>query len=58
MFGLGYKQMVTKSIYLLGEVNYANMSSKTATIQTSSGPLSGNVGGSGVDVLVGVGYKF
>ena len=58
VLGLGYKQMVTQSIYFLGEVNYASMSSKTATIQTSSGPLSGNVGGSGVDVLVGVGYKF
>ena len=58
VLGLGYKQMVTKSIYLLGEVNYAGITSKTATIQTSSGPLSGNVGGSGVDVLVGVGYKF
>lgn len=58
VLGLGYKQLVTKSIYVLGEVNYAGISSKTATIQTSSGPLSGNVGGSGVDVLVGVGYKF
>ena len=58
VLGLGYKQLVTKSIYVLGEVNYAGISSKTATIQTSSGPLSGNVGGSGVDVMVGVGYKF
>ncbi|MBU3591040.1 outer membrane beta-barrel protein [Polynucleobacter sp. 78F-HAINBA] len=58
VLGLGYKQMVTQSVYFLGEVNYAGISSKTATIQTSSGPLSGNVGGSGVDVLVGVGYKF
>lgn len=58
VLGLGYKQLVTKSIYFLGEVNYAGISSKTATIQTSSGPLTGNVGGSGVDVIVGVGYKF
>lgn len=58
VLGLGYKQLVTKSIYVLGEVNYAGISSKTATIQTSGGPLSGNVGGSGVDVMVGVGYKF
>ena len=58
VLGLGYKQMVTQSVYVLGDVNYAGISSKTATIQTSSGPLSGNVGGSGVDVMVGLGYKF
>lgn len=58
VLGLGYKQLVTKSVYFLGEFNYAGMSSKTATIQTSNGPLSANVGGSGVDFLVGVGYKF
>lgn len=58
VLGLGYKQMVTQSIYFLGEVNYAGISSKTATIQTSNGPITGNVGGSGVDVIVGVGYKF
>lgn len=58
VLGLGYKQLVTKSIYFLGEVNYAGISSKTTTIQTSRGPLSGNVGGSGVDMMIGVGYKF
>lgn len=58
VLGLGYKQMITKSIYLLGEVNYAGISSKTATIQTANGPLTGNVGGSGVDLMVGAGYKF
>ena len=58
VLGLGYKQMVTQSVYFLGEVNYAGISSKTATIQTSSGPITGNVGGSGVDLMVGVGYKF
>ena len=58
VLGLGYKQLVTKSIYVLGEVNYAGISSKTATIQTNNGPLTGNVGGSGADVMVGVGYKF
>lgn len=58
VLGLGYKQLVTKSVYFLGEVNYAGISTKSATIQTSRGPLTGNVGGSGVDVMVGVGYKF
>jgi hypothetical protein len=58
VLGLGYKQMVTQSIYVLGEVNYAGLSTKTATIATSSGPLTGNIGGSGYDVLVGLGYRF
>ena len=58
VLGLGYKQMVTQSIYVLGEVNYAGLSSKTASIATSSGPLTGNIGGSGMDVMVGVGYRF
>jgi outer membrane immunogenic protein len=56
--GLGYKQMVTQSIYLLGEVNYASLSSKTSTIATANGPISANVGGSGMDIIVGAGYRF
>jgi len=58
VLGLGYKQMVTQSLYVLGEVNYAGISSKTASISTSSGPLTGNIGGSGMDVMIGVGYRF
>jgi outer membrane immunogenic protein len=58
VLGLGYKQMVSQSIYLLGELNYAGLSSKTATLATSSGPITANLGGSGMDVIVGVGYRF
>jgi outer membrane immunogenic protein len=58
VLGLGYKQMVSQSIYVLGEVNYANLSTKTANISTSSGPLTGNLGGSGYDIIVGLGYRF
>jgi outer membrane immunogenic protein len=58
VLGLGYKQMLTQSVYFLGEVNYASISSKTATIATSSGPLTGNLGGTGYDFLVGLGYRF
>ncbi|QWD60951.1 outer membrane protein [Polynucleobacter sp. MWH-UH35A] len=58
VLGLGYKQMVTQSIYLLGEVNYASLSSKTATLATSSGPITANLGGSGYDFIVGLGYRF
>ena len=58
VLGLGYKQMITQSIYLLGEVNYASLSSKTATLATSSGPITANLGGSGMDIIVGAGYRF
>jgi len=57
--GLGYKQMISSSIYLLGEFNYASFGTKTTSVSTTTGaivtaPLSGN----GIDFLVGVGYRF
>lgn len=57
--GLGYKQMVTGSVYLMGEVNYASYGNKTASVTGSDGtsynqPLKGT----GLDFLVGVGYRF
>jgi outer membrane immunogenic protein len=57
--GLGYKQMVTESLYMLGEVNYASYGSKTASATTDSGTaLSQPVKGTGLDFLVGIGYRF
>ena len=56
--GLGYKQMVTESIYLLGEVNYGSFSNKAVTLGSSNGTFSSTLGGSGMDFLVGVGYRF
>ena len=56
--GLGYKQMITESIYMLGEVNYGGFSNKTASIASSVGTMTATVGGSGYDLLVGVGYRF
>ena len=59
--GLGYKQMVTSSIFAFGEVNYASYGNKTAsTITASSGTTYSGVGvkGTGTDILVGVGYRF
>ena len=57
--GLGYKQMITDSIYLLGEANYGGFSNKSATLSTSIGTNVGTtLGGSGFDLLVGVGYRF
>ncbi len=57
--GLGYKQMISQSLYLLGEFNYAGYSNKTVTLTNTSGTnLTGTLGGSGIDFLVGVGYRF
>ena len=57
--GLGYKQMLTQSIYFVGEANYTSMSNKTANVTTTYGlPLSAPIGATGYDFLVGVGYRF
>ena len=59
--GLGYKQMVTTSVYAFGEVNYATYGNKTtSTITSTSGVTFSGVGikGTGTDILVGVGYRF
>ena len=58
-FGLGYKQMVTQSVYLLGEVNYAIFNPASATVVTNSGAtVNTNIKGNGLDLIVGVGYRF
>jgi outer membrane immunogenic protein len=62
--GLGYKQIITGSLYWLGEVNYASFGNKNATIGLTNtfagGPnsLNASFGGSGYNFLVGVGYRF
>ena len=58
--GLGYKQMITSSIYAFGEVNYAGYGNKTISATLTNGTkLNGmTVSGVGTDVLVGVGYRF
>ena len=62
--GLGYKQIITGSLYMLGEVNYASFGNKNATIgltnATAGGPnsLNASFGGSGYNFLVGAGYRF
>ena len=58
VLGLGYKQMVTQSIYVLGEANYAGFSNKATTLASTNGTFSSTVGGSGYDFIVGVGYRF
>ncbi|WP_114689668.1 outer membrane beta-barrel protein [Polynucleobacter necessarius] len=57
--GLGYKQMVAQSIYLLGEFNYASYSTKNPVLTNTSGVnLTAPISGTGIDFLVGVGYRF
>ena len=61
--GLGYKQIITGSLYWLAEANYASFSNKTATIGLTNniaGASSGTMsfGGSGYNFLAGVGYRF
>ena len=57
--GVGYKQMISQSLYMLGEFNYAGFSNKTVTLTNTSGVnLTGSFGGSGIDFLVGIGYRF
>jgi hypothetical protein len=56
--GLGYKQMITESVYLLGEANFGGFSNKATTLTSSNGTFSSTIGGNGYDLLVGVGYRF
>ena len=57
--GVGYKQMITSSLYMLGEFNYASYGSVTASTTTTTGlGLSVPVKGTGMDFLVGLGYRF
>jgi len=57
--GLGYKQMITQSLYMLGEINYASYGQKTASaVAYGAVPISQPVKATGTDLLVGVGYRF
>ena len=60
LLGIGYKQMVTSSIYAFGEVNYGMYGSQTISQTTTTGSaITGmTVKGNGLDLLVGVGYRF
>lgn len=58
-FGFGYKQMITSSVYLMGEANYAAFNPTNVTVVTNSGTVvNTNIKGNGLDLFVGVGYRF
>ncbi|SNX29170.1 hypothetical protein SAMN06295945_1535 [Polynucleobacter meluiroseus] len=57
--GLGYKQILTGSIYAFGEVNYASYGNSTASATNVTGTaISAPIKGTGTDLLVGIGYRF
>ena len=57
--GLGYKQILTGSIYAFGEVNYATYGNTTASATSNTGTaVSAPIKGTGSDFLVGLGYRF
>ena len=59
VYGFGYKQIISESIYLFGEVNYAVDKPKQVSITTPEGyVVSSTAKASGYDLVLGVGYRF
>jgi outer membrane immunogenic protein len=59
VYGAGYKQMITESIYGFLEGNYAVNKSKTVSVLTDSGStINSTLNATGYDFLLGVGYRF
>lgn len=57
--GLGYKQMINEQWYAFGEANYASYGSQTASATTTTGTsVSNSIKGTGMDLLIGIGYRF
>lgn len=57
--GVGYKEMFSDSLYGFGEVNYAAYSPKSVSVLTDGGATINTTSkGSGVDFIVGIGYRF
>jgi outer membrane immunogenic protein len=59
VYGLGYKQFITESIYAFGEGNYAVNRAKPVTVLTDSGSIvKSTADATGYDFLFGIGYHF
>lgn len=59
VYGLGYKQLITQSIYAFGEGNYAVNRAKPVTVLTNSGStVNSTADATGYDFIFGVGYHF
>jgi hypothetical protein len=58
VYGIGYKQLVWKSLYIFGEANYAVDRPKQITTITDSGIINSTAKAVGYDFIVGIGYRF
>jgi hypothetical protein len=62
LLGVGYKQLVTQSVYLFGEANYASYAAQTSSGAISSAGRSINASVTtkpqGSRYLIGIGYHF
>ncbi|MBU3641737.1 hypothetical protein [Polynucleobacter sp. Fuers-14] len=58
-FGLGYKQILSGSIYGFAEANYVLNNPKSFSVTTDNNLVISSVAkASGYDVLLGIGYRF
>jgi hypothetical protein len=59
VYGIGYKQFISGSIYAFGEANYAVNRAKSISVLTDSGAtVKSTADATGYDLLVGIGYHF
>jgi len=59
VYGLGYKQFLSESIYAFGEGNYAVTRAKPVTILTDNGAtVTSTSNATGYDFIFGLGYHF
>ena len=59
VYGIGYKQFITESIYAFGEGNYAVNRAKPITVTTDSGAIvTSTADATGYDLILGIGYHF
>jgi hypothetical protein len=59
VYGIGYKQLITESIYFFGEGNYAVNRAKAVTVVTDSGAIvKSTADATGYDFVFGIGYNF
>jgi outer membrane immunogenic protein len=59
VYGLGYKQIISGSIYGFAEANYAIDKAKQVAVTTDDGlVVNSTAKASGYDVLFGIGYRF
>ena len=59
VYGIGYKQFISGSIYAFGEGNYAVNRAKAVTVLTDSGAtVKSTADATGYDIIFGIGYHF